>query len=135
MIPFSQFETLCNQIPTLQGQFHRILSRELTQDQRHLLNLGSLHAIEKLAGFLINLSLRLAARGYQDKQFALPMSCEEIASYLGFKIETISRTFTRFSDARLIQIQQRHITLVDTDGLYEIAAQARPSHLCLDRAA
>ena len=134
-IPFAGFQTLASQIPALQSQFNRILSRELTQDRRHLLNLGSLHAIERLAGFVINLSLRLAVRGHEDRQFILPMSRAEIASYLGVKIETISRTFTRFSDAGLIRIQQRHITLVDMGGLYEIASQAKPSYLCLSEAA
>lgn len=134
-IPFDQLESLSRQIPTLQKQFHRIFSYELTRDRQHLFNLGSLHAIEKLAGFLINLSLRYTARGYQSDRFYLQMSREEIGSYLGVKIETVSREFTRFVNAGLIKIDRRHIKLIDVDGLYEIAAQAKPSYLCLDKAA
>jgi len=135
MIPFAEFQALTTQIPPLQGQLHRILSHGLTQDQRHFLNLGSLYAIERLAGFLIHLSLKLAERGYQDGQFVLPMGREEIASYLGVKIETISRALTRFSEAGLIQIKQRYITLIDMGGLYDIAGQAKPGYLCLSEAA
>lgn len=126
IIRYSAFEDLARQIPVLQQQFHRILSRELTQDQRHLLSLGSLRAEERLAAFLLNLSQRLAARGYQDNEFDLRMSRVEIGSYLGIQIETVSRMLSRFAESGLIQIKQRHIKLIDLDGLYELAGLPNP---------
>lgn len=126
IIRYAAFEDLARQIPVLQQQFHRILSRELTQDQRHLLSLGSLRAEERLAAFLLNLSQRLAARGYQDNQFDLRMSRVEIGSYLGIQIETVSRMLSRFAESGLIQIKQRHIKLIDMDGLYELAGVPNP---------
>jgi CRP/FNR family transcriptional regulator len=128
IIRFAEFESLASQIPTLQNQFHRILSRELTQDQRHLLSLGSMRAEERLAGFLLNLSERLAARGYTNHEFDLRMSREEIGSYLGIQIETISRMLSRFAEAGLIQIKQRHVRLIDIDGLYELAGLPNPEN-------
>lgn len=126
IIRFEAFEDLARQIPALQHQFHRILSRELTQDQRHLLSLGTMRAEERLAGFLLNLSQRLAARGYVNNEFDLRMSRVEIGSYLGIQIETVSRMLSRFSEAGLIQIKQRHIKLIDMDGLYELAGTPNP---------
>ncbi|MDO9013836.1 MAG: helix-turn-helix domain-containing protein [Polynucleobacter sp.] len=126
IIRFTEFESLASQIPTLQNQFHRILSRELTQDQRHLLSLGSMRAEERLAGFLLNLSERLTARGYTNHEFDLRMSREEMGSYLGIQIETVSRMLSRFVEAGLIQIKQRHIKLIDVDGLYELAGLNKP---------
>lgn len=126
IIRYAAFEDLARQIPVLQQQFHRILSRELTQDQRHLLSLGSLRAEERLAAFLLNLSQRLAARGYQDNEFDLRMSRVEIGSYLGIQIETVSRMLSRFAESGLIQIKQRHIKLIDMDGLYELAGVPNP---------
>ena len=128
IIRFEAFEDLARQIPVLQHQFHRILSRELSQDQRHLLSLGSLRAEERLAGFLLNLSQRLAARGYINNEFDLRMSRVEIGSYLGIQIETVSRMLSRFAESGLIQIKQRHIKLIDVDGLYELAGQTNPHH-------
>jgi CRP/FNR family transcriptional regulator, anaerobic regulatory protein len=128
IIRFTEFESLASQIPTLQNQFHRILSRELTQDQRHLLSLGSLRAEERLAGFLLNLSERLTARGYTNHEFDLRMSREEIGSYLGIQIETVSRMFSRFVEAGLIQIKQRHIKLIDVNGLYGLAGLPNPEN-------
>ena len=126
IIRYEAFEDLARQIPVLQKQFHRILSRELTQDQRHLLSLGSLRAEERLAAFLLNLSQRLAARGYLNNEFDLRMSRVEIGSYLGIQIETVSRMLSRFAESGLIQIKQRHIKLIDMDGLYELASIPNP---------
>jgi CRP/FNR family transcriptional regulator len=126
IIRYEAFEDLAQQIPALQKQFHRILSRELTQDQRHLLSLGSLRAEERLATFLLNLSQRLAARGYLNNEFDLRMSRVEIGSYLGIQIETVSRMLSRFAESGLIQIKQRHIKLIDMNGLYELAGIQNP---------
>jgi CRP/FNR family transcriptional regulator len=126
IIRFTEFESLASQIPTLQNQFHRILSRELTQDQRHLLSLGSLRAEERLAGFLLNLSERLTVRGYTNHELDLRMSREEIGSYLGIQIETVSRMLSRFADSGLIQVKQRHVKLIDINGLYELAGLSNP---------
>jgi len=125
VVKFNEFETLARQIPSLQHQFHRILSKELTQDQRHLLSLGSLRAEERLASFLLNFSDRLAARGYSPSEYHLRMSREEIGSYLGIQLETVSRLFSRFTESGLIQIKQRHIKLIDMDGLLELAGKSR----------
>jgi len=126
IIRYEAFEDLARQIPALQKQFHRILSRELTQDQRHLLSLGSMRAEERLAAFLLSLSQRLAARGYQNNEFDLRMSRLEIGSYLGIQIETVSRMLSRFAESGLIQIKQRHIKLIDMDGLHELAGAPNP---------
>lgn len=131
VVRFSDFETLARQIPSLQHQFHRILSRELTQDQRHLLSLGSLRAEERLASFLLNLSDRLAVRGYSPTEYHLRMSREEIGSYLGIQLETVSRLFSRFSESGMIQIKQRHIKLIDMNGLLELAGKSSAIH-CAD---
>ena len=128
VVRFSDFESLARQIPSLQHQFHKILSRELTQDQRHLLSLGSLRAEERLASFLLNLSDRLAVRGYSPTEYHLRMSREEIGSYLGIQLETVSRLFSRFTESGLIQIKQRHIKLIDMDGLIELAGKSSAIH-------
>jgi CRP/FNR family transcriptional regulator len=126
IIRFDAFEDLARQIPLLQNQFHKIMSRELTQDQRHLLSLGTMRAEERLATFLLGFSQRLAARGYLNNEFDLKMSRVELASYLGIQIETVSRMLSRFAESGLIQIKQRHIKLIDMNGLYELAGIPNP---------
>jgi len=70
-------------------------------------------AEERLAAFLLNLSQRFTARGYSPTEFHLRMTREEIGSYLGLKLETVSRAFSRFQDDGLISVQQKHIRIMD----------------------
>ncbi|HAT39689.1 fumarate/nitrate reduction transcriptional regulator Fnr [Polynucleobacter necessarius] len=131
IIRYDAFEDLARQIPVLQNQFHKIMSRALTQDQRHLLSLGSMRAEERLAAFLLSLSQRLAARGYLNNEFDLRMSRVDIGSYLGIQIETVSRMLSRFAESGLIQIKQRHIKFIDMNGLFELAGIPNPDrHGC-----
>ncbi|MBY0340673.1 MAG: helix-turn-helix domain-containing protein, partial [Rhodocyclaceae bacterium] len=58
-------------------------------------------------------------------EFHLRMTREEIGSYLGLKLETISRTLSRFQEEGLISVQQKHIQLVDTAGLKQLMNNCR----------
>jgi CRP/FNR family transcriptional regulator len=50
------------------------------------------------------------------------MTREELGSYLGLKLETVSRLFSRFQDDGLIEVQQKHVRIVDTAGLERVLA-------------
>ena len=73
-IPFSHLEQLSREIPSLQRQLHRIMSREIVRDYGVMLLLGSMRAEERLAAFLLSLSQRFAARGYSSTEFTLRMT-------------------------------------------------------------
>ena len=74
------------------------MSREIVRDHGVMLLLGSMRAEERLAAFLLNLTQRLRARGFSASALVLRMTREEIGSYLGLKLETVSRTFSKFQD-------------------------------------
>jgi CRP/FNR family transcriptional regulator len=116
-IPFSYLEKLSRELPSLQQQLHRIMSREIVRDYGVMLLLGSMSAEERLAAFLLNLSQRFAARGYSPSEFRLRMTREEIGSYLGLKLETVSRAFSGFQDRRLIEVRQKQVRILDFPGL------------------
>jgi len=59
----------------------------------------------------------LQARGYSSTEFNLRMTREEIGSYLGLKLETVSRMLSRFQKEHLIDVQGRLIRILDIDGL------------------
>ena len=122
-IHFSQLEQLSRNIPTLQRHLHKILSREIVRDHGIMLLLGSMKAEERLAAFLLNLSQRFAARGYSSSSFNLRMTREEIGSYLGLKLETVSRTFSKFQKDGLINVQNKYIELHDLVALKTILGQ------------
>jgi len=116
-IPFTRLEELSREIPALQRHLHRILSREIVRDQGIMLLLGSMHAEERLAAFLLNLSQRFAARGYSPTAFQLRMTRQEIGSYLGLKLETVSRTLSQFQLRGLIRIQNKSLQFLDIAAL------------------
>jgi CRP/FNR family transcriptional regulator len=116
-IPFASLEQLSRELPTLQHQLHRIMSREIVRDYGVMLLLGSMSAEERLAAFLLNLSQRFSARGYSPSEFRLRMTREEIGSYLGLKLETVSRTFSGFQERGLIKVRQKYVRILDVPGL------------------
>lgn len=110
-LPFSYMEELGQHIPSLQTHFFQLMSREIVRDQGVMLLLGNMRAEERLAAFLLNLSNRLHARGFAANDFILRMSREEIGSYLGLKLETVSRTLSKFHHEGLILVEHKHIKI------------------------
>jgi len=117
VIPFDKLEELSREVESLQHQFHKVMSREIVRDHSVMMLLGSMRAEERLAAFLINLSQRFTDRGFSPAEFHLRMTRDEIGSYLGLKLETVSRAFSRFQDQGLISVQQKHIKILNIDGL------------------
>ncbi|HNN08901.1 MAG TPA: fumarate/nitrate reduction transcriptional regulator Fnr [Azospira sp.] len=119
-IPFSHLEGLSREIQTLQHHFHKVMSREIVRDHGVMMLLGTMRAEERLAAFLLNLSQRFTARGYSPAEFYLRMTREEIGSYLGLKLETVSRAFSRFQEEGLIAVQQKHVRILDIVKLKQL---------------
>jgi len=124
VIPFARLEELSREAPSLQRHLHKIMSREIVSDQSVMMLLGSMRAEERLAAFLLNLSQRMTARGYSPSEFYLRMTREEIGSYLGLKLETVSRVFSRFQGDGLVAVQQKHIRILDIPKLRAIVGQS-----------
>ncbi len=120
VIPFEALELLSQEVVSLQHQLHRVMSREIVRNHGVMLLLGSMYAEERVAAFLLNLTHRLRARGFSDSSVVLRMSREEIGSFLGLKLETVSRTFSKFQAAGLLYVRQRQIQITDPVGLQEL---------------
>ncbi|MES2840770.1 MAG: fumarate/nitrate reduction transcriptional regulator Fnr [Pseudomonadota bacterium] len=120
IMPFDQVEELSREFTTLQHHVHKILSREIVREHGVMLLLGSMRAEERLAAFLLNLVQRLHARGFSQSEFVLRMTREEIGSYLGMKLETVSRTFSKFAEDGIIDVKQRHVHIKNVEGLRQI---------------
>ena len=120
VIPFDMLDQLAKEVDALRNQLHRIMSREIVRNQGQLLLLGSMHAEERLAAFLLNLTNRLQARGFSPTALVLRMTREEIGSYLGLTLETVSRTFSKFQNDGLLFVRARQLRITDPVGLQAI---------------
>jgi CRP/FNR family transcriptional regulator len=121
IIRFRELEAVSRELSDLQRVFHKIMSREIVRDHGVMLLLGSMRAEERLAAFLVNLMQRLHLRGFSQTAVMLRMTREEIGSYLGLKLETVSRTFSKFQDDGLLEVKQRDIRVLNLDGLKRLA--------------
>jgi CRP/FNR family transcriptional regulator len=122
VLPYALIEVMAREVPALQRHLHAVLAREIVRDHGVMMLLGSMRAEERLATFLLNLSKRFVRRGYSASDFNLRMTRDELGSYLGLKLETVSRLFSRFQEDGLIEVQQKHVRIVDIAGLERILA-------------
>ena len=54
------------------------------------------------------------------------MSRQDIANYLRLATETVSRILARFQQKELVKADRKHISLLNPDGLREIAECMNP---------
>jgi CRP/FNR family transcriptional regulator, anaerobic regulatory protein len=95
IMPFDRIEELSREVNALQHHVHKIMSREIVREHGVMLLLGSM---------------------------VLRMTREEIGSYLGMKLETVSRTFSKFVDDGIIEVKQRQIHICNADALKHIVS-------------
>lgn len=122
-LPFDKLEILAHNIPGLQHQLFRLMSREIMEEEAQLLMLGRMKAEERLAAFLVSISKRYQRLGYSPVDLRLPMSRQDLGDYLGLALETVSRLFSRFQEEALIEVQGRSVKLLSLDRLRQVIEQ------------
>lgn len=116
VISYAAFRDAVGDRPAMPRHLQRILSREIQRERGVILLLGTLHAELRLAAFLVSMAQRFAARGFSGREFRLSMTREDIGSFLGMRLETISRMFSKLQDQHLIAIDHRHLRITDAEG-------------------
>jgi len=122
-LPFDRLEELAREMPGLQHQLFRLMSREILEEETQLLMLGRMKAEERLAAFLLNFSKRFEQLGASPVELRLPMSRQDLGDYLGLALETVSRLFSRFQDEGMIRVQGRSVVLRDIKRLSQVTEQ------------
>ena len=120
-IPGDKIEELCSVVSGLHHQMHMLIGREIKNNHAMLLLLGKKTAQQKLATFLLSLSLRFSQRGFSHIDFNFIMSRRDIGNYLGIAVETVSRLLAAMQDEGLLSVDHRHVHIHDIDKLRQIA--------------
>jgi len=120
IIPYTSLKSLCREIGSMQERMNKLLGEQIVRETAQMMVLGSLSADERVATFLLDVRERNAQRGYSSAEFNLRMTREDMGSYLGMTLETVSRTLSRFQKRGLIDTQGKHIRIVDLEGLRQI---------------
>jgi CRP/FNR family transcriptional regulator len=127
-IPFAQLTRMSHRVEHLQTYVQRLLAREVVRDQGLMLLLGRMQADERVAAFLLNISKRFKARGYSPVAFTLSMAREEIGNYLGLTLETVSRCFSRLKSAGVLDVENRHIRILNAEALQQVIGSRETVH-------
>ncbi|MBK8163138.1 MAG: fumarate/nitrate reduction transcriptional regulator Fnr [Gammaproteobacteria bacterium] len=120
-VAYEGLEDLSMKIRGLQRQLLRLMSREIHHDEKMMVLLGGMAAEGRLAALLSNIAARFSERGFSSRTFRLSMSRNEIGSYLGLAVETVSRLFTRLQAEGLLSVQHRQVMIHDMDRLQRMA--------------
>ena len=120
VIPFGQLETVCGESRRMQRHLYHLLSAEIVRESGLMMMLGTMTAEQRLASFLLDMAARFRLRGYSGAQFNLKMSRDEIGGFLGIKLETVSRMFSRFQREGLVKTQGRQIEILDAEKLARV---------------
>ena len=120
VLPFARLVQLGREYPSIERLLYSVFSRELVRDHGMIWLLGTLSAEARVAAFLLDLSERFGRLGYSRTSFALRMTRQELGSYLGIKLETVSRTLSAFAAAGLISVDRRLLILRDPADLRRI---------------
>ncbi|MGI9434227.1 MAG: helix-turn-helix domain-containing protein [Geminicoccaceae bacterium] len=116
--PRQRLDSTIEAQPDLGRQLLRLACSELNRAQQCMFLLGRKSAEERVASFLLDLGKRQGDPGQDMDLLHLAMSRQDIADHLGLTIETVSRIFTRFRRAGLIDLPDRHsVTLNSIDRL------------------
>jgi CRP/FNR family transcriptional regulator len=124
MLRFEALERASRKWQWLQRTLHRMLSREIVRQRGLIVWLGALQSHQRVAAFLCDLCTHLRARRQSCKAMVLRMSRAEIGSYLGLKLETVSRSMTHLQQLGLLEVQHRRVQIVDEKALRALAGFA-----------
>jgi CRP/FNR family transcriptional regulator len=117
LVPYKSMVILSRTHEELEHALFSLMSRELAREQTMVSMLGALSAEARVSRFLLSLSERFSYLGYSKNIFNLRMTRNEIGSYLGLTLETVSRTLSALNEIGLISVNQRRICINDAFAL------------------
>ena len=102
------------------------LSRKLKILQNQVMTVKSLNVTRRLVNYIITEFEEGKSIWTKDSEkntsnsFTLNIAKIDLASYLGATLETISRTFKKLQDKKLIKLKGRNITILNLNGLKKL---------------
>lgn len=119
-ILYSGLQPLLSQMPALHQQLARFINRRAELDQGHLVMMGKLRAQERLALFLRGFAERHERASLDSLNLLLPMSRQDLASYLGLAMETVSRLFGHMEAEGVLLVSGKRVEILRPDLLGEM---------------
>ena len=88
----------------------------------HMVRLGSQPALQRIAGFLLELFQRCRAIGFvSGGSFVMPLTQEMLGNALGLSVVHVNRVMRQLKSERLIDLHSGIVKILDVAGLARIA--------------
>jgi CRP/FNR family transcriptional regulator len=120
---FTRLLSLMKENISIQKAIDCAMSRELNNTHDHLYSLGSHGVEQKLAFFILHLHNKLGPLHANLRSIRLPMSRDDLKSYLGVTTESLSRAFTSLENKQYFQVRNKIINDIDFKGLAKLVDQ------------
>ena len=117
LVPRSEFTALLEQRPRMALVILRMVAARLRYAGAQQAQLGTHDVVGRLAQRLLELSERFGVRGERGIEIELPLSQEELASWIGASREAVSKAFKVLRSARIVETSRRRVTILDVDAL------------------
>ena len=113
--------------PNIMRRLIEFAIRQLDMAQDQLLLLGNGSAEERVATFLVSWRDRLARITSPSEAVPLPMRRQDIADFLGLKLETISRTLAKLEQKNAIRVVPKGVFLTGLERMHLITGRHLPA--------
>jgi len=120
-IEMEDVHDLCGRLPGVRREMMHQVGKEISHNQSLLLSLGQQQTDERLATFLLKMSVHFQSRGFSGKEFVIPMPRQDLSNYLGMAVETLSRIISRMTDEGIIKFDRRLVLITDIEKLEKLA--------------
>jgi CRP/FNR family transcriptional regulator, anaerobic regulatory protein len=127
-VPVSALMSACARVPEIAQGLAATLANDIRVEREWMLATATLGAEQRVAQWLLDLGERQQSRGYSATHFVLRATRAEIGSFLGLKLETVTRAMTSLSERGLIAVERRDVRLVDVAGLRELVTASARVH-------
>ena len=121
-IPLAKLLGLFDSHPRLAAKLFWSFACEAAILGEHLIAIGRRSAMERVAHFLLELLVRLQARGLaEEHSYRLPLTQELISDALGLSIPYVNRVLAQLRDDGLVRIKDQLVMIEKIDELARLA--------------
>jgi CRP/FNR family transcriptional regulator len=116
-----RFSAFVNRNNDVAEEMRRGLAERLKMVGTHLSVVGQLTSTERVANFVAMMTAAYASRNVQTRPLPLPMKRSDIADYLGLRLETLSRAFSKLRQHNIIDVNEDEVLILDQAKLNQLS--------------
>jgi CRP/FNR family transcriptional regulator len=105
-IGYTTLMQVCTQEPALMQLVLAAISSQLARTRDAMMTMGTLNADARVGYFLLQWARCLQARGQRTDLISVRMSRADIASHLGMRVESVSRSLTKIAQSGAIEFNE-----------------------------